>query len=72
MLEGAQEVQAYKAAAIGIIKEYMASADTAEVTEALEELGQPELQHIFVKQVRPGCKHPDLASACVHPGTTVK
>ncbi|CAL5223519.1 g6048 [Coccomyxa viridis] len=44
------ETKAYKAAAIGIIKEYMASADTAEVTEALEELGQPELQHIFVKQ----------------------
>ena len=32
-------VQAYKAAAI----------------ETLKELGQPDLQHIFVKQVRPSC-----------------
>ena len=48
-------LQAYKAAAIGIIKEYMASADSAEVAEALKELGQPDLQHIFVKQVRPRC-----------------
>lgn len=30
----------------------MASADIAEVAEALTELGQPALQHIFVKQVR--------------------
>ena len=30
----------------------MASADLAEVAEALTELGQPALQHIFVKQVR--------------------
>ena len=48
-------VQAYKAAAIEIVKEYMASADTAEVAEALKELGHPDLQHIFVKQVRPSC-----------------
>ena len=40
-------LQAYKAAAIGIIKEYMVSADTTEVAEALKELGQPDLQHIF-------------------------
>ena len=44
--------QAYKAAAIEIVREYMASADLAEVAEALRELGQPALQHIFVKQVR--------------------
>ena len=43
--------QAYKAAAIGIVKEYMASADLGEVAEALTELSQPALQHIFVKQV---------------------
>ena len=30
----------------------MASADLAEVAEALTELSQPALQHIFVKQVR--------------------
>lgn len=42
-------------AAIEIIKEYMASADLGEVAEALMELSQPALQHIFVKQVR--CQH---------------
>ena len=45
-------LQAYKAAAIELVKEYMASSDIAEVAEALKELGQPEMQHIFVKQVR--------------------
>ena len=49
-------VQAYKATAIGIIKEYMASTDSAEVAEALKELGQPDLQHVFVKQVSAGCR----------------
>jgi len=45
-------LQAYKAAAVIIIKEYIVSADTAEVAEALKELDQAKLQHIFVKQVR--------------------
>lgn len=45
-------VQAYKAAAVVIIKEYLVSADSAEVAEALKELGQPSLQHVFVKQAR--------------------
>ena len=43
--------QAYKASAIGIVREYMASSDSAEVAEALKELAHPDLQHIFVKQV---------------------
>ena len=43
--------QAYKAAAIGIVREYMASSDSAEVAEALKELTHPDLQHMFVKQV---------------------
>ena len=60
-------LQAYKAAAVGIIKEYMASADVAEVAEALKELGQPDLQHIFVKQVSSGCwPQPSLETLLYH------
>lgn len=44
-------LQAYKKAVIEVLKEYFASADCSEVATALGELGNPDLQHIFVKQV---------------------
>lgn len=44
--------QAFKHSAVGILREYFLSADTAEVATALTELGKPDLHHIFVKQVR--------------------
>lgn len=33
------------------MREYFLSADTAEVATALPELDQPDMHHIFVKQV---------------------
>ena len=41
----------YKAAATAAIKEYMSSSDLQEVSSTLEELKQPHLAHVFVKQV---------------------
>ncbi len=35
------------------MREYFLSADTAEVATALAELDQPDMHHIFVKQVTP-------------------
>ena len=43
--------QAYKQSAVGILREYFLSADTAEVATAFTELGKPDMHHIFVKQV---------------------
>lgn len=41
----------YKAEAVAVIKEYMSSSDFQEVSSTLEELNQPQLAHVFVKQV---------------------
>ena len=43
--------QAFKQSAVGILREYFLSADTAEVATAFTELGKPDMHHIFVKQV---------------------
>ena len=41
----------YKAAAVATVKEYLSSSDMQEVVSSLTELQQPQLAHIFVKQV---------------------
>ncbi len=41
----------YKATAVATVQEYLSSNDMQEVCNALEELQQPQLAHIFVKQV---------------------
>ncbi|KAL3152918.1 hypothetical protein ABBQ38_012224 [Trebouxia sp. C0009 RCD-2024] len=45
------EAATYKATAVATVQEYLNSNDMQEVCSTLEELQQPELAHIFVKQV---------------------
>ena len=46
------EALQYKATAVAAMREYLSSSDAAEVASTLQELQQPHLAHIFVKQVR--------------------
>lgn len=46
------EALQYKATAVAAMQEYLSSSDAAEVASTLQELQQPHLAHIFVKQVR--------------------
>lgn len=46
----AEAVQ-YKATAVAAMQEYLSSSDAKEVASTLQELQQPHLAHIFVKQV---------------------
>jgi hypothetical protein len=45
--------QAYKAGCVAAAREYLVSGQPNEVAAALQELGRPELRHVFVKHVRP-------------------
>lgn len=45
------EALQYKATAVAAMREYLSSSDAAEVASTLQELHQPHLAHIFVKQV---------------------
>ena len=45
------EAANYKATAVATFQEFLSSNDTGEVSSTLEELQQPHLAHIFVKQV---------------------
>lgn len=44
--------QAYKAACAAAVREYFVSAQPGEVAATLQDLGKPQLGHVFVKQVR--------------------
>ena len=48
------EAATYKATAVATVQEYLNSNDMQEVCSTLEELQQPQLAHIFVKQVSKG------------------
>jgi len=50
-LRSETEAVSYKAAAVATVKEYLSSSDMQEVVSSLTELQQPQLAHIFVKQV---------------------
>ena len=47
------EAATYKAAAVATVKEYLGASDMGEVANSLQDLQQPHLAHIFVKQVKP-------------------
>ena len=44
--------QAYMAGCVAAAREYFVSGQPDEVAAALQELGRPELRHVFVKHVR--------------------
>ena len=48
-------VQAFKAAALDIVREYFDSGDAGEVATRLAELGEPGCLNVFVKHVSGGC-----------------
>ena len=62
------EAATYKATAVATVQEYLNSNDMQEVCSTLEELQQPQLAHIFVKQVSKGWfllgGHAALCCAC--------
>ncbi len=48
------DAQAYKAACGAAVREYFASGQAGEVAAALQDLRQPRLGHVLVKQVSLG------------------
>ena len=49
------EAASYKATAVATFQEFLSSNDSGEVSSTLQELQQPHLAHIFVKQVMLTC-----------------